>query len=150
MKEIVELQCVKLVNWEKALSMASKDHGISHIVDYGPGGLSGAVSLTGRLKEGRGVAVIAIGSEIGDTRVFSEEAIFSSEMKTSQDWKEFAPTLVKNNSSGKFMLNTKFSKLIGKPPIMVAGMTPTTANEELVAAFTNSGYHGELAGYVYW
>jgi fatty acid synthase subunit alpha len=146
MKEIIDLQCVKAVHWEKALTMASRKFGVSHIVDFGPGGLVGAASLTGRLKEGRGVAVIAVGSKHGDTRVLSEDALFSeSEMKVAQNWEEFAPKLVKL-SSGKFMLNTKFSRMTGKPPLMVAGMTPTTANEELVAAFTNSGYHGELAG----
>jgi hypothetical protein len=149
MKDIVEMQCVKLVHWEKALSAASTRFSVTHIVDFGPGGLVGAVALTGRLKEGRGVAVIAVGSQIGDTRVFSEEAVFSSEnLKVAQNWEDYSPKLVKN-SSGKIILDTKFSRITGKPPIMVAGMTPTTAHEDLVAAFTNSGYHGELAGYVF-
>jgi fatty acid synthase subunit beta len=37
--------------------------------------------------------------------------------------------------------------LLGKPPILIAGMTPTTSfnGGELVAAVNNAGYHGELA-----
>lgn len=38
------------------------------------------------------------------------------------------------------------SRLLGKPPLMVAGMTPATVNEKFVAAVMNAGYHVELAG----
>ena len=31
------------------------------------------------------------------------------------------------------------SKLLGKPPIMVAGMTPTTVNPQIVSAIMNAG-----------
>ena len=35
---------------------------------------------------------------------------------------------------------------LGKPPVMVPGMTPCTANESFCAAVINAGYHVELAG----
>ncbi|KAG1071517.1 hypothetical protein G6F42_026019 [Rhizopus arrhizus] len=38
------------------------------------------------------------------------------------------------------------SRLLGKPPLMVAGMTPATVNEKFVAAVMNAGYHIEMAG----
>ena len=38
------------------------------------------------------------------------------------------------------------SRLLGKPPLMVAGMTPSTVSAEFVSAVMNAGYHVELAG----
>lgn len=38
------------------------------------------------------------------------------------------------------------SRLLGKPPLMVAGMTPSTVSEDFVSAVMNAGYHVELAG----
>lgn len=38
------------------------------------------------------------------------------------------------------------SRLLGKPPMMVAGMTPSTVSGKFVSAVMNAGYHVELAG----
>lgn len=43
-------------------------------------------------------------------------------------------------------IDTPFSRLLGKPPIMVAGMTPCTVQANLNVATLNAGYHIELAG----
>lgn len=39
-------------------------------------------------------------------------------------------------------------QVVGKPPCIMSGMTPTTSTNglDLVAACGNGGYHGELAG----
>lgn len=47
---------------------------------------------------------------------------------------------------GKIHIDTPFSRMLGKPPIMVAGMTPTTVGAGFVSAVLNAGYHVELAG----
>jgi len=49
-------------------------------------------------------------------------------------------------SDGTVHLDTRFSRLLGKPPIMVAGMTPTTVKAGFVSAVLSAGYHIELAG----
>lgn len=49
-------------------------------------------------------------------------------------------------SDGKIHLDTPFTRLLGKPPIMVAGMTPTTVKAGFVSAILSAGYHVELAG----
>ena len=49
-------------------------------------------------------------------------------------------------SDGKIHLDTPFSRLLGKPPIMVAGMTPTTVKAGFVSAVLRAGYHVEPAG----
>ena len=49
-------------------------------------------------------------------------------------------------SDGEIHLDTPFSRLLGKPPIMVAGMTPLTVKAGFVSAVLDAGYHIELAG----
>jgi enoyl reductase-like protein len=49
-------------------------------------------------------------------------------------------------SDGVVHLNTPFLRLLGKPPIMVAGMTPTTVKGGFVSAILDAGFHVELAG----
>jgi fatty acid synthase subunit beta len=49
-------------------------------------------------------------------------------------------------SDGTIHLDTPFSRLLGKPPIMVAGMTPTTIKAGFVSAVLKAGYHVKLAG----
>ncbi len=43
-------------------------------------------------------------------------------------------------------LSTKFTRLTGRSPILLAGMTPTTVDAKIVAAAANAGHWAELAG----
>lgn len=44
------------------------------------------------------------------------------------------------------MLDTKFSRLLNLPSLMLAGMILTTAHLQFVAAIMTAGYHAEVAG----
>ncbi|KAI0749711.1 fatty acid synthase [Daedaleopsis nitida] len=114
----------------------------THAIDFGPGGLSGIGPLTARNLEGRGVRVVVAGDKAkGIAELFDGQNI-----KTEQWWaKKFSPSLVKT-SDGTIHIDTPFSRLLGKPPIMVAGMTPTTVKAGFVSAVLDAGYHVELAG----
>lgn len=136
------------VHWEKATLFP----GITHLVDFGPGGAAGLGQLTHRLKEGTGVRVIVAGVLGG--RGLSDELGYKQELfnrstlslKYAPNWAEsFSPKLVRT-PAGKIFVDTKFSRLLGRPPIMVPGMTPSTVSPEVVAATMNAGYHIELAG----
>ncbi|KAI5795298.1 acyl transferase domain-containing protein [Peziza echinospora] len=71
-------------------------------------------------------------------------------VKYAVNWvKEYGPTLVRTKE-GKTYVDTKFSRLLGRPPVMVAGMTPCTVPWDFVAATINAGYHVELAGGGYY
>ena len=72
--------------------------------------------------DGHGVHVIIIGDKgKGDAKLFN-----SIDIKYESCWNtQWAPSLVQT-SDGEIHLNTPFSQLLGKPPIMVAGMTPLT------------------------
>jgi len=62
------------------------------------------------------------------------------------NWKEeYGPTLIRRG--GQILVDTKFTRLTGKPPVILPGMTPTTSFHgiDLVAACNSAGFHGELA-----
>lgn len=148
---LVRLITERPVNWEKATAC----QGATHIVDFGPGGISGLGVLTNRNKDGTGVRVILAGAidgtnaEIGyKTELFDRDE--SRAVKYAVDWvKEHGPKLVKN-SVGKTFVDTKMSRLLGVPPVMVAGMTPCTVPWDFVAATMSAGYQIELAGGGYY
>ena len=60
-------------------------------------------------------------------------------------WSEFKPTLV-SLPDGKVGVETAFTRLTGRSPILLAGMTPTTVDAKIVAAAANAGHWAELAG----
>lgn len=141
----VELITELPVMWEKATEF----HG-THILEFGPGGSSGLALLTSRNKEGTGERVIAVGEFVvpASTGLGVKSELFDrndTSVTYASDWDaEFSPKLVR--WGGKLLVDTKFSRLLARPPLMVAGMTPSTVHPEVVAATLNSGYHIELAG----
>lgn len=142
------VECITLlpVNWEAATKFDS-----THILDFGPGGVSGLGVLTHRNKEGTGSRIILAGAidvAVDDEYGFKQEIFNKSanSIKWAPNWlDEYKPQLVKT-SAGKVYVDTKFSRLLGRAPLMVPGMTPTTVNTEIVSATINAGYHIELAG----
>lgn len=107
--------------------------------------------LTHRNKEGTGSRIILAGAidvAVDDEYGFKQE-IFNRQansIKWAPNWlDEYKPQLVKT-SAGKVYVDTKFSRLLGRAPLMIPGMTPTTVNTEIVSATINAGYHIELAG----
>ncbi|KAL3457639.1 acyl transferase domain-containing protein [Aspergillus heterothallicus] len=138
------------VNWEQTTVFS----GATHILDFGPGGISGLGVLTNRNKDGTGVRVVLAGAMDGtNAEVGYKPELFDRDehsVKYAVDWvKEHGPRLAKN-ANGQTFVDTKMSRLLGIPPIMVAGMTPTTVPWDFVAATMNAGYHVELAGGGYY
>ena len=139
------------VNWEKATVFPKA----THVIDFGPGGISGLGVLTNRNKDGTGVRVILAGAmdgtnaEVGyKTELFDRDEEHA--VKYAIDWvKEHGPKLVRT-SVGQTFVDTKMSRLLGVPPVMVAGMTPCTVPWDFVAATMNAGYQIELAGGGYY
>ena len=139
------------VHWVDAIRFPSA----THVIDFGPGGISGLGVLTNRIKEGTGVRVILAGAmdgtnvEVGyKTELFDRDAEHA--VKYAVDWvKQHGPKLVKT-SAGQTFVDTKMSRLLGIPPVMVAGMTPCTVPWDFVAATMQAGYQIELAGGGYY
>ncbi|KAF8473168.1 fatty acid synthase beta subunit dehydratase [Kalaharituber pfeilii] len=149
--ELVRMITNLPVHWEKATIFPSA----THILDFGPGGTSGLGVLTHRNKDGTGVRIILAGAMEGtNTEVGYKPELFDRDeedaVKYAVNWvKEHGPKLVQTKQ-GKTFVDTKFSRLLGRPPIMVAGMTPSTVPWDFVAATMNAGYHIELAGGGYY
>jgi len=117
---------------------------VTHVIDFGPGGNSGIGSLTAREREGTGVRIIFASG--GTSGRGSEEVYDATSIRRESRWEEkFAPKLLKTQD-GRIHLDTPFSRLLSKPPLMVAGMTPCTVQTGFNAAILNAGFHGELAG----
>lgn len=126
------------IYWTKATNFPTT---ATHAIDFGPGGMSGIGPLTQRNWEGRGIRVLIPGA---NGKTGSE--IYQSTLIREEKWSEkLQPSLVKTKD-GKIHLDTPFSRLLGKPPLMVAGMTPSTVKGGFVSAVLNAGYHIELAG----
>eukprot|EP00741_Cyanophora_paradoxa_P008488 tig00001335_g8213.t1 len=137
---LVDLQLRLPLRYERALAACCPARGASHLVSFGPG----EATLAARLKRGSGVAVLSAAALAGRAALLGARP--SPLAAPAPHWgREFAPHLVRL-PDGTFALDTKFTRALGKPPLMMAGMTPCTVAVEPVAACLNAGYHGELAG----
>ena len=149
--DLVRMITQDKVNWETATAF----DGASHVLDFGPGGISGLGVLTKRNKDGTGVHVILAGAMDGtNAEVGYKPELFDRDeehaVKYAVDWvKAHGPKLVKT-SVGQTFVDTKMSRLLGVPPLMVAGMTPCTVPWDFVTATMNAGYQIELAGGGYY
>jgi len=145
--QLVRMITQEPVNWETATVFPRA----THVLDFGPGGISGLGVLTNRNKDGTGVRVILAGTMDGtNAEVGYKPEIFDRDaehaVKYAVDWvKEHGPKLART-STGKTFVDTKMSRMLGLPPVMVAGMTPCTVPVDFVAATMNAGYEIELAG----
>ncbi|KAI0178899.1 fatty acid synthase beta subunit [Hypoxylon sp. FL1284] len=143
---LVQMICQDPVHWDKAIAMPDA----THILDFGPGRTAGVAGLTSRIKDGTGARVILATNITNPTHpeIGCKHEIFArnkSDLTYGVDWaKQYGPKLIKT-SSGQTFVDTKMSRLLGLPPVMVAGMTPTTVHWDFVAAATKAGYEVELA-----
>ena len=126
--------CVDPVKWARQLHDGI-DADTRWVIDLGPADL--AATMTARAVRGRGIGVIAAATEAGRDELFTPGA----EIREAADWSEFAPKL---RTDG--LVETKFTRLTGKAPILLAGMTPTTVDPAIVAAAANAGFWAEWAG----
>ncbi|MCD9197211.1 type I polyketide synthase [Aeromicrobium wangtongii] len=129
---------VDAVDWVAALDGAA-DAGASWILDLGPGDLM--TRLSSRELLARGAAVIATTTRRGHRELTAAGAT----PRLSTPWSAYEPTVV-TLPDGTLHAETRFTRLTGKSPILLAGMTPTTVDPQIVAAAANAGFWAELAG----
>lgn len=143
---LVQMICQDPVHWDKAIAMPDA----THILDFGPGRSAGVAGLTSRIKDGTGARVILATNITNPTHpeIGCKHEIFArkrSDLTYGTNWaKQYGPKLIKT-SAGQTFVDTNMSRLLGLPPVMVAGMTPTTVHWDFVAAATKAGYEVELA-----
>nr|WP_245541589.1 type I polyketide synthase [Smaragdicoccus niigatensis] len=113
--------------------------GAKWIIDMGTG--DQLTRMTSGLLKGRGVGVVPVSTQEGQRTLITVGA----EPTIERAWTEFAPKPVKL-ADGRVVVETAFTKLTGRSPILLAGMTPTTVDARIVAAAANAGFWAELAG----
>ena len=126
------------VDWVAALDAAA-DAGAQWLLDVGPSDL--ITRLSSRELRGRGVTPIATTTRRGHRELTSAGAA----PRRSRPWTAYAPTVV-SLPGGQLCVETRFTRLTGRSPILLAGMTPTTVDAAIVAAAANAGFWAELAG----
>lgn len=138
---LVRMVTADLVDWPSVTNVSKN----SVVVDFGPGRLS---SLTQKSTEGTGMRVIVASELVSPPNHSVGKAGFSQAPipPNPPNWEEMFRPRLTTDSSGATKLETKMTRLLGVPPVMVAGMTPTTVPWDFVSSIMRAGYHAEIAG----
>ncbi len=137
-RELTESILVRRVDWVEEITHVN-DAGARWILDLGPGDI--LTRLTAPVIRGLGVGIVPAATRGGQRNLFTVGAV----PEVARAWSSYAPTVV-SLPDGRVKLSTKFTRLTGRSPILLAGMTPTTVDAKIVAAAANAGHWAELAG----
>ncbi|RUP01370.1 MAG: DUF1729 domain-containing protein [Mycobacterium sp.] len=137
-REMAEAILVRKVDWVDEITKVN-DAGARWILDLGPGDI--LTRLTAPVIRGLGIGIVPAATRGGQRNLFTVGAT----PEVARAWSSYAPTVVRL-PDGRVKLSTKFTRLTGRSPILLAGMTPTTVDAKIVAAAANAGHWAELAG----
>ncbi|WP_375002655.1 fatty acid synthase subunit beta domain-containing protein [Aeromicrobium sp. CTD01-1L150] len=126
------------VDWVQTLE-ETLDSGAAWLLDVGPGDL--AARMSAAEARVRGVGVVAAATRRGHRELTTPGAA----PRRPAPWSSFAPAVV-TLPDGTVRAETRFTRLTGRSPVLLAGMTPTTVDAQIVAAAANAGFWAELAG----
>ncbi|GAA2068578.1 type I polyketide synthase [Williamsia deligens] len=115
------------------------DSGVRWLLDLGPS--DSATRLSVPNVRGRGIGCVPAALRGGQRNVFAPGGVPS----VPAPWSVHAPT-VAQLPDGRTVVETAFTRLTGRSPMLLAGMTPTTVDPAIVAAAANAGHWAELAG----
>src|SRR5690606_27496022 len=137
-REMTEAILVRQVDWVEEVTELH-EAGARWILDLGPGDI--LTRLTAPVIRGLGVGIVPAATRGGQRNLLTAGAV----PEVARPWSSYAPEVVQL-PDGSVKLETKFTRLTGRSPILLAGMTPTTVDAEIVAAAANAGHWAELAG----
>lgn len=137
-RDLAQRSVIDPVDWVTALEGAL-DAGAQWILDLGPGDL--AARLSAAETRPRGAGIVSTTTRRGHRELTAVGAV----PVRPTPWSAFAPRLV-TLRDGRTVAETAFTRLTGKSPVLLAGMTPTTVDAAIVAAAANAGFWAELAG----
>ncbi len=129
---------VQQVDWVEEVT-ALHEAGARWILDLGPGDI--LTRLTAPVIRGLGIGIVPAATRGGQRNLFTVGAV----PEVAKPWSSYAPSVIAL-PDGSVKLSTKFTRLTGRSPILLAGMTPTTVDAKIVAAAANAGHWAELAG----
>jgi len=137
-RQMTEAILVRQVDWVDEITELHQA-GAHWILDLGPGDI--LTRLTAPVVRGLGIGVVPVATRGGQRNLFTVGAV----PEVAAPWSSYAPRAVRL-PDGRIKLDTKFTRLTGRSPILLAGMTPTTVDAKIVAAAANAGHWAELAG----
>ncbi|MBJ8346620.1 type I polyketide synthase [Antrihabitans sp. YC2-6] len=137
-KEIASRCLYEPVDWVEEVDRIVES-GARWVLDMGPGDL--LTRMTAAALRGTDIGVIPVATRGGQRNLLTPGA--TPEVRAP--WSTFAPKPV-TLPDGRVVVETAFTKLTGRSPILLAGMTPTTVDAKIVAAAANAGHWAELAG----
>lgn len=132
-----EAVLTSIVNWPETVQSAI-DAGALWILECGPE--KGMSSVTKTVVAGQGVGVQVVSTDEGQAELFD----VGQSPELPINFEKFAPKVFEDH--GETRLSTRFTELTGYPPVVLAGMTPSTVDPAIVAAAANAGFWAELAG----
>jgi fatty acid synthase len=136
--EMTESIFVRPIDWVSEIERLHAA-GAKWVIDLGPSDT--VTRLTAPVIRGLGVGIVPAATRAGQRNLFTVGA----EPEVPPAWSSYTPTAV-TLPDGSLKLSTKFTRLTGRSPILLAGMTPTTVDAKIVAAAANAGHWAELAG----
>jgi fatty acid synthase, bacteria type len=136
--DIAESILVRPVDWVGEVDRLH-EAGARWILDLGPSDI--LTRLTAPVIRSLSVGIVPAATRGGQRNLFTAGAV----PEVARPWSSYAPSVV-SLPDGTLKLSTKFTRLTGRSPILLAGMTPTTVDAEIVAAAANAGHWAELAG----
>src|SRR5690606_37130259 len=110
------------------------------VLDLGPGG--GIARLTRAALRGTGARLLALSRHEDRRLLVTGRAVPEQPEPT---YAELAPRPVQL-PDGSTHVENRFTLATGRSPMVLPGMTPTTADAPIVAAAANAGFIAELAG----
>lgn len=137
-RQLANAILVDKVDWVDDIARVH-EAGARWILDLGPGDI--LTRLTAPVIRGLGIGIVPAATRGGQRNLFTVGAT----PEVARAWSTYAPSVVRL-PDGRVKLSTKFTRLTGRSPILLAGMTPTTVDAKIVAAAANAGHWAELAG----
>ncbi|WP_257162293.1 type I polyketide synthase [Corynebacterium cystitidis] len=136
-RRLAEQVMVDPVDWVRD-TRALADDSVDWILEIGPG--TGVAPLTRANVAGFGVGVLTVADPEGQSQLFD----VGMAPHKPRPYSDYAPSVVTREGTNR--LQTRFTEVTGRSPILLAGMTPTTVDPAIVAAAANAGFWAELAG----
>ncbi|WIK64412.1 type I polyketide synthase [Gleimia hominis] len=137
-KELSEAILTQQSDWPAQLRKCTQA-GARYVLDLGPGPMLTRASTA--LLEGTGARMVDASTSTARTDLDTPGVV----VEPAQTWEGYLPKKV-TLPDGRVVLDTAFTRLTGRGPIMLPGMTPTTVHPQLVAAAANAGLWTEMAG----
>lgn len=138
--EVLDIEFTRGVHWPRTCAALQQIGDVQTVLNVGPGRF--IATMTEDAMRGRGCTALSIHSTEARSHAFHSE---SRPVSPENDYQNFRPTRVSDDDDGTRLQN-RYTIATGHAPVILAGMTPTTADVPIVAAAANAGFTAELAG----